>query len=373
MHCPECRTVSSIAALFRIHRSRPWWNHRDAVPPRTPTEETMAAIWRHMLGISHLGIHDNFFELGGHSLLATQVISRMRMAFDIPLELRAIFDRRPLPGWRRRSSARYRSRRPATIQNTAIQAVARDGPLPLSFAQQRLWFLDRWNSGNGLYNIPAAFTLVGPAARGRARAISPRPRRASRGASNALPDRRRTPGSNACCPRASLNLSVVDLADRPLPIARSVAVRHWSAQEARRGFDLAHGPLIRALLFDSLTTEHVLRADAASHRALTPGRWRSCFASWSVLYRALVAGTTPRFPPLLDFSIRISPLGSGTRFRGVARTASGVLDAPAAAASGGAAAPVRPAPPDSRCAATATASTCRCLRKRRTAPGVLSS
>jgi len=64
-----------------------------AAPPRTPTEQALAAIWADLLGLAQVGIHDNFFELGGHSVLAIQIVSRIRQEFQIPFELRALFER----------------------------------------------------------------------------------------------------------------------------------------------------------------------------------------------------------------------------------------------------------------------------------------
>jgi len=72
----------------------PDWTQAAAthVPPRTPTEETLAAIWQSVLGMTQVGVHDNFFALGGHSLLATRVISRVQQSFQIAIPLRAIFE-----------------------------------------------------------------------------------------------------------------------------------------------------------------------------------------------------------------------------------------------------------------------------------------
>ena len=308
------------------------------VLPRTPTEETVAAIWRHVLGISHLGIHENFFELGGHSLLATKVISRLRSTFKTPLELRAIFD--ATDGCRAGGAlvGPVQEQAAGHDPEQGIQAVARDGPLPLSFAQQRLWFLDRWNSGNGLYNIPAAFTLVGPLQVGALekslRALVER----HEALRTLFPTVNGTP-TQTILPQAEFDLSVIDLTDRPMP-SRAPVAETLATQEARRGFDLAHGPLVRALLVRLADNEHLLLltlhhivADAWSLAVL--------FRELETLYRAAVTGTPPELPPLLiqypDFAV-----WQRDTFQGefLARHL-GVLATSAAVAAAGAAASVR--------------------------------
>src|ERR1051325_2676004 len=129
------------------------------VAPRTPAEEALAAIIADVLGVERIGVYDNFFELGGHSLLATQVITRIREVMGVDVSLKQFFES-PL------------------IDELAsqIEPLMTDGPtktaspmgvflqgeaLPLSFAQQRLWFLDQFESGNPIYNIPIALSLRG--------------------------------------------------------------------------------------------------------------------------------------------------------------------------------------------------------------------
>ena len=158
--------------------------------PRTPTEEVLAGIWREVLGVERVGVHDDFFELGGHSLLATQVVVAhpqgasacelpLRTLFEAPTvaELAAADRRRPAAvaaeAWRRRW---WRSR----------AACA----LPLSFAQQRLWFLDQLEPGSAAYNIPAALRLRGALDVEALRRASTTIVRAARGAADHVRDRR---------------------------------------------------------------------------------------------------------------------------------------------------------------------------------------
>ncbi|WP_255581318.1 condensation domain-containing protein, partial [Caballeronia sp. dw_276] len=120
----------------------------------------LAEIWSHVLHVERVGLHDNFFDLGGHSLLATQVVSQVRATFGVELALRTLFEAPALDELAQRIGvARQESN---AVARPAIVAFERDGAaLPLSFAQQRLWFLDRLDPGNTLYNVPTAVRLVG--------------------------------------------------------------------------------------------------------------------------------------------------------------------------------------------------------------------
>ena len=114
---------------------------------------------REVLGRETVGVHDNFFELGGHSLLATQVISRVRDAFGQEVALRSLFEQPTVAGLAREIEAGRGLG--AELQAPPLARVERAERLPLSFAQQRLWFLDQLEPGSSFYNIPAAVRLRG--------------------------------------------------------------------------------------------------------------------------------------------------------------------------------------------------------------------
>ncbi|MCS6845083.1 MAG: AMP-binding protein, partial [Caldilineales bacterium] len=127
--------------------------------PRSPVEEMLAEIWARVLNRPRVGIHEDFFEIGGHSLLATQVVSRVREAFGVELPLQALFDAPTVAGLAQRIQA---ARAAALgLQAPPIRPRPADGPPPLSFAQQRLWFLDQLEPGNLFYNIPTVVRLLG--------------------------------------------------------------------------------------------------------------------------------------------------------------------------------------------------------------------
>ncbi|HET9277040.1 MAG TPA: condensation domain-containing protein, partial [Flavitalea sp.] len=122
--------------------------------PRTEAEETLAMIWQELLGIDRVGIHDDFFELGGHSLLATRAVSAIRRKLDVELSIRDLFSHPTIA----RLSDHFGSQNRLSLP--PIKPESRDEYIPLSFSQERLWFIDRLE-GSLQYHIPAVFTLHG--------------------------------------------------------------------------------------------------------------------------------------------------------------------------------------------------------------------
>lgn len=128
---------------------------REFTPPRTPIEEQLCGIWGDVLGLSRVGVEDDFFACGGHSLLATRLVSRIRTEFRVELPLRAVFTH-PSPDMMARAIAGA-----AAAAVPAPQPVARQPYMPLSFSQQRLWFLDRLQPGTAMYNVASSLRLEG--------------------------------------------------------------------------------------------------------------------------------------------------------------------------------------------------------------------
>jgi amino acid adenylation domain-containing protein len=125
------------------------------VAPRTPAECTIAAIWREVLGVERIGIFDNFMALGGDSLNAMTVISRLRRALGVDVTLASLFDRPALAKFAEAVS------RAAPSLLPPITVARRDQRLPLSFAQQRLWFLAQMDGVNQAYHVPVELRLTG--------------------------------------------------------------------------------------------------------------------------------------------------------------------------------------------------------------------
>jgi acyl carrier protein len=129
------------------------------VPPRGPVEEAVAGIWGELLACDRVGVHDNFFELGGHSLIATQLLARLRDVFAVEPSLRDFLDAPTVAGLSRLIERELAAG--AGLQTPPIERADRDGPLPASFPQQRLWFLDQLEPGSAgttsrpPYGLPA--------------------------------------------------------------------------------------------------------------------------------------------------------------------------------------------------------------------------
>lgn len=243
------------------------------VAPRTPTEQKLAAIWCEVLGLRQAGVHDNFFELGGHSLLATQVISRLRSAFQVELPLHELFDSPTVAAL----AGKIDNLRGADVMSSITHAE-RAGPVPLSFAQERLWFIEQLEPGRAFNNIPIALRLAGPLnAAALEKALN---ETLHRHASLRTTFRNRNGRPFAVVePPRWLTVSRFDLSELPAAARDADVLR--LLEEARRPFDLAHGPLLRARLLRLAPDEHLLLL--VTHHIACDG-W-----SLGVLYRELSA------------------------------------------------------------------------------------
>ena len=125
------------------------------VAPRNEIEKKLVEIWQNLLGVAKVGMFDNFFELGGHSLLATQIISKIREEFNIELPLKTIFNNPDL-----QSFAKIVALTKSSGEIAKIEIVSRDAELPVSYAQERLWFIDQY-AHNSIYNMAGAANLIG--------------------------------------------------------------------------------------------------------------------------------------------------------------------------------------------------------------------
>ncbi|MEA5552827.1 amino acid adenylation domain-containing protein [Anabaena cylindrica UHCC 0172] len=129
------------------------------IAPITPTQKILANIWSQLLKVETIGIDDNFFNLGGHSLLATMLISRIRKTFNIEIPLRLLFE---FPTISQLSEHIYNTEKISdSLSLPAIEPRKQKGNIPLSFAQQRLWFLAQLEPNNIAYNMPLILRLQG--------------------------------------------------------------------------------------------------------------------------------------------------------------------------------------------------------------------
>ncbi len=258
---------------------------------RTPTEELLAAIWSQVLAVERVGIYDNFFQLGGHSLLATQVVSRIREAFQVEMPLRRLFEEPTVAGL----AENIDTVRGEGLQAPPIVPVPRDGELPLSFAQQRLWFIDQLEPGGSVYNFPAAVRLEGPfnliALRQSLNTIVKR-HEALR-TTFAIVDGRPV---QVIAPVLTLTLPIVDLRELP-EHDRESEVQRLATNEAQQPFDLAEGPLVRATVLRLAENEHV--GLLTMHHIVCDG-WSTgiLIREMAILYDAFCSGTPVSLPEL---------------------------------------------------------------------------
>ncbi len=228
---------------------------RPFVAPGGAVEEVVAGIWCAVLGVERVSADDLFFDLGGHSLLATQVISRLRAAFDVDLPVRALFEAPTVA----RLAARVEALRAGErgIAAPPITPVPRDGKgLPLSFAQSRLWLLDRLEPGSPLYLMPQAMALSGALDRPALEAALAGILRRHEVLRTRFADVAGEP-VQLVEPAGGFTLPLIDLGALPA-VRRGAEAEALTAAEAARPFDLAVPPLLRAYLLRLEPEEHQL-------------------------------------------------------------------------------------------------------------------
>ncbi|WNG47516.1 amino acid adenylation domain-containing protein [Archangium minus] len=251
---------------------------RAHAPPRTRTEELLCGLFARLLRLERVGIHDDFFSLGGHSLLATRLVARVHETFGVELPLRAFFDAPTVARLAEQlDTLQHRPHEHGAVP--PLRPAPRDGALPLSFAQQRLWFLDQWQPQSALYNIPAALEMEGELDVGvlersfmelvqRHESLRTTLRQGEHG------------GEQLVHPGTTAPLTVVDL--RELSAGeREQEARRLAIEEAHRPFDLTRGPLLRITLLQLEPQRHVLLLTL--HHIVSDG-W-----SMDVLLRELAA------------------------------------------------------------------------------------
>ncbi|HEX6041750.1 condensation domain-containing protein, partial [Longimicrobium sp.] len=263
------------------------------VAPRGAAEEILCGIWAQVLGVERVGVHDGFFDLGGHSLLATRVVSRARAALGVEVPLRALFEAPTVAGLAERVEALRSAGARAGVP--PVVPAPRDGPLPLSFAQQRLWLVDRMDPGSAAYVIPYALRLRG--------ALDAAALRAALGGVAARHEVLRTTfherdgdAVQVVHPPAPVPLPVVDLRALP-PARRADQARRLAGREALRPFDLSRGPLLRGTLLRLDDDDHVLCVSL--HHIVSDGWSRGVLVrEVSALYGAFARGGDAGLAPL---------------------------------------------------------------------------
>ncbi|MFC4047952.1 condensation domain-containing protein, partial [Dactylosporangium siamense] len=230
------------AALPAVTASRPT---AAFVAPRGATQEVLAGVWAELLEMGQVGAADNFFALGGHSLLATRVVSRIRSLFGVEVPVAAVFDAPTVAGLAGVVEAASGAVAPPVVP------VERGERLPLSFAQQRLWFLHQLDPDSVEYNLPMPIPLSGGLdVEALAGALTSLIARHEVLRTRLVPDADGVPWQVIDAAPERFDLSVVELA--------AGEVGAWLDADAAVPFDLGAGPLFRATLLRIAEDEHVL-------------------------------------------------------------------------------------------------------------------
>ncbi len=263
------------------------------VAPRTPVEELVASIYAGILKIDRVAASANFFELGGHSLLATQVISRIREILKVDLPLRDLFEAPTVAELAQR--VERAQQQGASSAAPPIVPVPRTHDLPLSFAQQRLWFLDQLEPESPLYNIPMGFRLTGPlnvAALHRSLNVIVQRHENLRTAFQTDDGRAKL----MIADHLTLPLPLVDLEQLPEDQREAEALR-LASEEIRRPFKLDQLPLLRAMLFRLMPEDHIIVV--TMHHIISDG-WSSqvFLAEMAALYQSFKTGKPSPLPAL---------------------------------------------------------------------------
>jgi amino acid adenylation domain-containing protein len=267
--------------------------------PRTPVEELLAGLWGDVLGLGRVSVHDDFFELGGNSLLATQLVSRVREALRVEMPLRELFEHptvRSLAGMLEQSEVNglEEAERPPLVP------ISRDGLLPLSFAQQRLWFLYQIEPETSAYNIPAVVHLSGAldvAVLEQTLYEIVRRHESLRTTFtivNGVPQQVVSPVQQMRLPVT--DLSWFDQDEREEPTQQLVL------EEVRRPFDLERGPVLRVSLLRLAEQEHVL-VMVMHHIVSDAWSLNVLIREMSVLYESFAHGQPSPLPePIIQYA-----------------------------------------------------------------------
>ncbi|MBD8557406.1 non-ribosomal peptide synthetase [Pseudomonas fluorescens] len=298
----DAMPLSPSGKLDRRALPEPVWQTREHVEPHTVLQLQIAAIWREVLGLPRIGLRDDFFALGGHSLLATQIISRTRQTCDVELPLRTLFEASELGDFAEQvgliQAAGQRN------QQTAIAKVDRSQPVPLSYSQQRMWFLWQMEPDSPAYNVGGMARLRGVLDVGRFEA-----------ALQALIMRHETLRTTfpsvdgVACQKVSAQTGVrmdwQDFSALNEP-QRQQRLQQLADVEAHTPFNLETGPLLRACLVKAGEQEHYLVLTL--HHIVTEGWAMDIFArELSALYEAFIDERDSPLPALpvqyLDYSV----------------------------------------------------------------------
>jgi amino acid adenylation domain-containing protein/non-ribosomal peptide synthase protein (TIGR01720 family) len=261
--------------------------------PRTAVEEMLVEAWREVLGVRRVGVHDNFFESGGHSLLATRLVSRIRKLWGVEIPVKTVFKCQTVADLARQIQSQEREQRGVALPT--LGSRRRECGAPLSYGQQRLWFLEHLEKGSGAYHITAAIRLEGPL---DIQALTDsfifviRRHEILRTTFPVVGSRAIQVAQDS----GPLIVQRIDLHESP-PVEAESRMRELLRQEHSAEFDLAKGPLLRCLIVSLGPHEHVLQL--TMHHIISDG-WSLgiMVREVAVSYRAYRENRTPILPDL---------------------------------------------------------------------------
>jgi hypothetical protein len=268
----------------------------DEVVPRNPVEEIVAGIWCEVLKLPGVGRTSNFFNLGGHSLLVTQVLARVREYLKVELPIRSLFEAPTLAQFSRLIEEQIGKGKQSELPE--ISRVSREGELPLSFAQQRMWFFEQLSSGTSAFNIALGVRLKGELKVAALEQTFGEIMRRHEGLRTIFPAVDDRP-VQIIQPAQRFNLPLVDLSLLPEEEGESQAAR-LAQEETLRCFDLTRGPLVRPTLLRMGGQHHIVIC--TMHHIVGDGQsFEVIIAEMSQIYSALSEGQPS---PLADLSVQ---------------------------------------------------------------------
>ncbi|MDG1583390.1 non-ribosomal peptide synthetase [Pseudomonas sp. GOM6] len=279
--------LTPAGKLDRAALPEPTWQSQSYEAPQTDNEHILAAIWAEVLGVERVGRQDHFFELGGDSIVALKVVSRIRQQ-GLQLPLKALFEQSRLADC-------AASLQREAVDAPVLRALPRGGDLPLSHAQQRLWFLNRLDPSNGAYHMPAGLDLQGRLDRQALQAAFDQ----LEARHEALRTRFVEVGGEARQRILAPQGQRIDWFDlRELPASeREIEARDYAQKLLTRPFNLASEPLLRVSVLRLADQEY--RLLLVQHHIVSDGWSMQRFiGEFAAAYAAFAEGRTAQFAPL---------------------------------------------------------------------------
>jgi amino acid adenylation domain-containing protein len=250
----DLNSTESIAAAVESSKAIRARTQTAYAAPRSPEQEFLAETWSRLLRVEQPSIHDNFFALGGHSLMAAQVIARVRQTLGVELPLRTMFEAPTIAQFAERIEGERRASTGLILP--PMTRVSREGQLPLSYAQQRLWFIDQLEPGSPLYNISAMYRMRGAL---NVAALEKTLNEIIRRHESLRTTFHNVEGHAVAviAPEVVLRLVPQRLTGKDAE-ALEEELKRLAHEEATTAFDLASGPLIRTRLLQVDDDDHAL-------------------------------------------------------------------------------------------------------------------